>query len=337
MRLTMRKSVLLTSITALAVLVALPATGVGGVKNAGKANAGITIGYATKSATNQGWIIINQGAKDAAKKAGVKLILLGPPIENDIGGQLNVVEDLISRGVDGLAIAPVDSTGIVPVVKKANAKKIPVIAIDTKIEGGKVTSFVATNNLLAASIQARAVGKAIGGKGKVVLINGNQAQQTGRERRTGFLSTMKKEFPGVKVLEVQTKWDPTTAANGLQDLLGANSDIKAVANAWDGATVADIPVLKSKGLVGKVFLIGFDGAPDAIAQMQKGAVQADVAQQLYQIGFQGITATIKAAKGQKVSPRIDTGAKLLTPSNLAAFIASNPPVLHDFIKKAGGK
>jgi ribose transport system substrate-binding protein len=267
----------------------------------------------------------------------VKLIVLGPPIENDLSGQLNVVEDLINRGVQGLAIAPVDSTGIVPVVKKANEKNIPVVALDTAIEGGKVVSFAATDNLKAAAIQARAVAKAIGGKGKVVLINGSQAQQTGRDRRTGFLKTMKKEYPGIKVLEVQTKWDATAAANGLQDLLNANSDVTAVANAWDGATVADIPVLKSKGLTKKVFLIGFDGAPDAIAQMQKGNVQADVAQQLYQIGYQGITAAVKSACGQKVPARIDTGQKLLTPANLNAFIESNPPVLHTFIKKAGGK
>src|SRR3990172_9564044 len=81
----------------------------------------LVIGYATKSATNQGWIIINKGADDAALALGVKLVPLGPPTANEISGQLAVTEDLINQQVNALVIAPVDSTGIVPAVEKANA------------------------------------------------------------------------------------------------------------------------------------------------------------------------------------------------------------------------
>ena len=109
-----------------------------------------TIGYVTKTASNQGWILINQGAADAAAEEGYALITLGPAQQGSLEGQLSTVEDMIARGVQALAIAPVDSSGIAPAVKRAMDAGIPVIAVDTAVDGADVTSFVATDNLVAA-------------------------------------------------------------------------------------------------------------------------------------------------------------------------------------------
>lgn len=294
--------------------------------------ADLTIGYASKSATNQGWILINQGAEDAASDLGVgDFRVVGPPIENDISGQLNVVEDFINAQVDGLAIAPVDSSGIVPAIERANSEGIPVVAVDTAIEGGQVASFVATDNVAAAATQAEAAGEELGGEGTVVLINGSQSQQTGRDRRDGFIDTMTERYPDVEVLEVQTEWDPTAAQQGLEDLL-VQGDVDAVAHAWDGGTVASVGVLESAGVLDETYVIGFDGAPNAIALMLDGAVDAIVAQELYGIGYEGIETTVAAACGEEVDQRIDTGSTLLTEDTVQEFIDHNPDVLAEFVE-----
>lgn len=293
----------------------------------------LVVGYVNPSVTNQGWIIIGQGAKDAATKRGVKLRASGPAKEGDATGQVTIIQDMIAAGVDSLAIAPVDSSALVPSVKEANTNGIPVVNLDSKIEGGKIASFVATDNYAAAKIQAETVGDRVGGTGKVVVINGSQAYSTGRDRRAGFVETMSAEYPGVQVLEVQTEWDAQSAQRGLEDLLTANPDIAAVANAWDGSTVAAVPVLEGAGR-DDVFLIGFDGAADAIALMEQGKVDAIVAQQLYKMGYTAIDAAVDAACGDTVKERIDTGSELLTPENVQQFVDDNPPVLRDFIEKA---
>ncbi|GAA2582076.1 D-ribose ABC transporter substrate-binding protein [Dactylosporangium fulvum] len=292
----------------------------------------LVIGYVNPSVTNQGWIIIGQGATDAAKDRGVKLRSFGPPKDGDAAGQVTVVQDVIAGGANAIALAPVDSSALVPAVKEANAAGVPVVNLDSQINGGDLASFVATDNYAAAQQQAEAVAEHIGGKGKVILINGSQAYSTGRDRRNGFVDTMKKKYPGVTVLEVQTEWDAQAAQKGLEDLLAANPDVVAVANAWDGSTVAAVPVLKSHGK--RIFLVGFDGAPDAIALMEQGKVDAIVAQQLYKMGYTAIDTAVKAACGETVEKRIDTGSVLLTPDNVAKFIDSNPPILREFIKKA---
>jgi len=183
-------------------------------------------------------------------------------------------------------------------------------------------------------MQADAVGEAIGGAGKVVLINGGQGFQTGQDRRNGFIDTMAANYPDVEVIEVQTEWDAQEAQAGLEDAISANPDIKAVAQAWDGATVTTVPTLEQAGLLESVYVIGFDGAPDAIALLEAGKVEAIVAQQLYVMGYTAVETAVQAACGEDVEERIDTGALMLTPDTVGEFVESNPPILREFIDQA---
>jgi ribose transport system substrate-binding protein len=283
-----------------------------------------TVGYVTKSATNQGWILINQGAADAAKEAGAQLITVGPTQANDLGGQLAALENMINRHVEALAIAPADSTGVVPAVKKALAAKIPVIAVDTAIYDAPITSFVATDNVAAAEDQGKWVAAHIADDGEVILVNGLIAQSTGRDRHDGFVKALKAAKPKATIYEVQTKWDQTEAQNGVEALLRAHPKVSFIANAWDGGTMGSIAALKAQHKnAGDVTVVGFDGAPDALKQMELGWVQGDVAQLLYKEGHDGVATAIKAARGESVPDRIDTGHALVTPDNLKKFMADN--------------
>jgi ABC-type sugar transport system substrate-binding protein len=316
----MRKT--LTVLVTVVLLLAVPlfVFARGGAEKSSK----MVIGYATKSATNQGWILLNNGAKKAAEDAGVELIMLGPPKENDIAGQLGVVEDMINRKVKALAIAPCDSTGIAPVVEKANKKKIPVVAVDTAIQGGTVASFVATDNVKAAESAAKWVGDKLGGKGNVVMINGMLAQQTGKDRRDGFYNYLAANYPNIKVVaEVPADWQTEKALSGMEDALRANKKIDAVFCSWDGGTIGALQALETAKRKKNTLLVGFDAAPDALKAMKAGKVDADIAQFLYKIGYESISAAIKLAKGETVSARIDTGSFVVTPENLEKFAADN--------------
>jgi len=286
--------------------------------------ADLTIGYVTKSATNQAWAVINQGAADAAKEAGVELITVGPSVVNDLGGQLATIENMINRKVNALAIAPVDSSGVSPAVKKAIERNIPVVAIDTAIYGAEVTSFVATDNLAAGEAQGRWVAENIEDNGSLILVNGSMGQSTGRDRHNGFVNTLKELKPNVTIYEVQTNWLQTEAQNGVEALLRAHPEVSVIANAWDGGTMGTIAALKAaRKKAGEIKVVGFDGAVDALKQMKLGWVQSDLAQRLYMQGFRGITTAIQAARGEKVEERIDTGYVVVVPENLEEFVQDN--------------
>ncbi len=284
----------------------------------------LVVGYATKSATNTGWIIINNGAQQAADDYGVELMMIGPPKENDIAGQLGVVEDMINSGVDALAIAPTDSAGIVSVVEKANEAGIPVVAVDTGIAGGEIVSHVATDNYAAAAVGGEWMGEQLGGTGNVVMINGMVAQETGAARRDGFYDAITAKYPDINIVtEITADWQAEKALAGIEDAMQANDKIDGVFCAWDGGTIAVLSALEQAGITDEVVLLGFDCDPNALAAMLENKVDGDVAQFLYQIGYQGIEAAIKAAMGEEVEARIDTGTMIVTPENAAQFIEEN--------------
>ena len=278
------------------------------------------IGYITKSATNAGWMMINQGAEDAAAEEGVKLVSVGPAFQGDLSSQLEVFENLVAQGAKAIGIAPVDSAGVAPAVTDAMSSGIPIIAIDTGVSGAEVTSFVATDNYAVAKVQGAVAATLVNDGDTVIYVTGNQAQSTGQERRNGFMEAFSAARPGSKILEVPTEWNSQQAQEGVEAVLNSNSDVKMVVNAWDGGTMGAKAALENLGYsAGDVKLVGFDGASDAIEAMDEGWVHADTAQMLYQMGYQGIKAAAAAARGETVSSRIDTGFFLVTPSTSGVY------------------
>ena len=278
------------------------------------------IGYITKSATNAGWMMINQGAEDAAAEEGVKLVSVGPAFQGDLSSQLEVFENLVAQGAKAIGIAPVDSAGVAPAVTDAMSSGIPIIAIDTGVSGADVTSFVATDNYAVAKVQGAIAATLVNDGDTVIYVTGNQAQSTGQERRNGFMEAFSAARPGSKILEVPTEWNSQQAQEGVEAVLNSNSDVKMEVNAWDGGTMGAKAALENLGYsAGDVKLVGFDGASDAIAAMDEGWVNEDTAQMLYQMGYQGIKAAAAAARGETVSSRIDTGFFLVTPSTSGVY------------------
>ena len=283
------------------------------------AHAETTIAYITNGNTNEGWTLINGGAADAAKKAGVKFIQLAAE-KGALSSQLAIVEDMITRKVNAIAIAPVDSAGIAPAITKAMKAGIPVVAVDTGISGADITSYVATDNIKAANVQGKWTASQVKSGDTVIYVTGDQGQSTGRERKQGFLDGLNQNVKGVKVVEVPTTWDQTMAQNGVEAALRANPNAKVIANAWDGGALGAKAAMLSQGYkAGSIKIAGFDGSPGGLDMMKDGWQQANAAQMLAKIGAVGVETAIAAANGKKVDARIDTGSFLVLPSNVDKF------------------
>ena len=286
---------------------------------ASAAQAELTIAYVTNGNTNEGWTLINGGAQAAAEKAGVNFIQLAAE-KGELSKQLAIVEDMITRKVNAIAIAPVDSAGIAPAVNKALAAGIPVVAVDPGVSGADITSYVATDNIKAARVQGEWAATQVKSGDTVIYVTGDQGQSTGRERKQGFLDGLNGKVKGVKVVEVPTAWDQTQAQNGVESALRANPKAKIIANAWDGGALGAKAAMMSQGFKkGSIQIAGFDGSPGGLDMMKQGWQQANAAQMLAKIGAVGVETAIKAAKGEKVEKRIDTGSFLVLPSNVDQF------------------
>jgi len=279
----------------------------------------LVIGYATKSSTSPYWVQLDNGAIAEAKAQGVELIRLGPPKENDIVGQVAVIEDLINRGVSALIIAPCDSVGVSPVVEKANQKKIPVVAVDTSVQGAKIVSFVATDNIKAAEMAAAFMGKRLNGKGNIVLLNGMISQGSGKERYEGFKNYLAKNFPKMKIVAaIPADWNEEKALKGMEDAIQANPQIDGVFVGWDGAALMAYKALTEAKR--KAVICGFDCFKESCQLIKDDTMfEADISQFPVKMGAEAVKAAIMAARGKKVNPRIDTGTMIVDKTNVVKY------------------
>ncbi|BBC31892.1 putative ABC transporter, secreted binding protein [Streptomyces graminofaciens] len=217
-----------------------------------------------------------------AKELGLSLKTTNS--QNDVAKLTANAQTFISQGVKGLAMAPQDTAAIAPTLAQLEAKKIPVVTVDTRPDSGKVYMVVRADNRAYGEKACQYLGTKLGGKGKVVMLQGGLDSINGRDRTEAFNECMKKDFPDIKVFGEATNWDGAVAAQKLQTDLTANPDIKGIYMQSSFALSGTLQVLKQKGLlVGPenkkhVFVVSNDGIPEELKSIAAGKIDATVSQ-----------------------------------------------------------
>lgn len=268
----------------------------------------ITIGFAVSTLNNPFFVAMRAGVLKEAKSLGVKVIV--DDANNDASTQLNQVQDLIQQKVSAIVLNPADSQGLSSAVKLANKANIPVITLDRSVTTGKVTCFIASNSVTAGRIAADQLIKALHGKGEVVELQGIIGTSAERDREQGFDNEMKKA-KGIKVVARQTaNFDRSTAMNVMDNLLQAHPNVRGVFAQNDEMALGALKAIQQNHKSG-VAIIGIDGEQEAITDVQRGLLYADVAQQPTSEGMLGVLYASKLAQGQHVSATINSPLKLV--------------------------
>ncbi|MDX2546235.1 sugar ABC transporter substrate-binding protein [Streptomyces sp. WI04-05B] len=217
-----------------------------------------------------------------AKELGLSLKTTNS--QNDVAKLTANAQTFISQGVKGVAMAPQDTAAIAPTLAQLDAKKIPVVTVDTRPDSGKVFMVVRADNRAYGEKACQYLGTKLGGKGKVVMLQGGLDSINGRDRTEAFNDCMKKNYPDIKVFGEATNWDGAVAAQKLQTDLTANPDIKGVYMQSSFALAGTLQVLKQKGLLVEpsdkkhVFVVSNDGIPEELKSIGEGKIDATVSQ-----------------------------------------------------------
>ncbi|OLZ74382.1 ABC transporter substrate-binding protein [Streptomyces sp. IMTB 2501] len=204
--------------------------------------------------------------------------------QNDVAKLTANAQTFISQGVKGIVMAPQDTAAIAPTLAQLEAKKIPVVTVDTRPDTGKVYMVVRADNRAYGEKACQYLGTKLGGKGKVVMLEGDLSSINGRDRTEAFNDCMKKNYPDIKVFGEATNWDGAVAAQKLQTDLTANPDIKGVYMEASFALSGTLQVLKQKGLLAgpkdkkHVFVVSNDGIPEELQSIAEGKIDATVSQ-----------------------------------------------------------
>ncbi len=278
----------------------------------------VKIGFITKFPVPFFATMENAAKAYAAAHPGVEIIFGQGTSATDIEGQIALIESMVTKGVQGIAITPVDPT-VATTLDKAVAKGVKVVLMDNKIPNWKGQTALATTNNLEA-------GKIAGGYLKTVLKDGDTlgvlegvpGVPALDDRVNGMLEGLK----GVDVKIVGKGATDCTEEKGInvaQDILTANPGLKAIYSACGPPAAGAAQAIKNAKLDRRVILVGFDFCCGEAEAMTAGIEDASVAQFPAKMSELGVDALVKAVHGETVPSLIDSGAALVTKDNMDKF------------------
>lgn len=263
-----------------------------------------TIAFFVKNVTNPFWKACRIGAEKAAKELGVNMELVAPTKPDNIEEQTRLVEDWIVKKPDAFAFVPVDYKALVPSIQKANKAGMPVIIYCNDMSDVEKVTFVGSNDELFEYEMCKYLFSSMGGKGKVVHIDGVPAAFTAQMRKKGFDRAVK-ESPGIEVLASQPgQYRRLPASQVFENLMQRFPQIDAVVSANDDMAVGIVEALHAAGRGGKTKVVGIDGIPDAIQAIAEGKMFATADYSGHDQGYLAMQASVRHLRGEKIPKEI---------------------------------
>ena len=292
------------------------------------------IAVIVKTGNSSFWQNVQTGSFDAAKELKAQnpklsVTFLGAQSESNVNEEINIVESAIDRGVRAIVLAPSDTKALQPAVKKAKDAGIPVIIIDSKLDGdaSQYTAFLATDNKAAGEACAKTMidllAKAGKTEGKIQVMSYVKGVGSEIGRVGGFTDYIKANSK-FTLLETQySNADMPTALNQTTNVLSANPDLVGIFGANEPTAVGMGRAIAQAKLGGKIVAIGFDGNSALAGFVKDGTLQAIAVQSSYGMGYKGVKTAYDAAMGKKVEAYVDTGFLMVTKDNIDSQDAKN--------------
>jgi len=261
------------------------------------------------------WQSVHAGAAAAARSLGVEIFWNAPASETDYSGQLQIVETMITRRVDAIAVSPIDRKAMVGVVEKAFRAGIPVIIFDTGVETQKYTARVATDNYGAGRLAAARMAKILGGKGKVLMVACQPGSTSTLAREQGFEDGLKEASPGIQI--VDKRFGMSDFAKSLavaENMLTAQPDANGMFASNETGTVGAVQAIK--GRQSKIKLVGFDFSPALLDDLKAGIIDSLVVQNPWKMGFDAVSLAVQKIRGGVPPKENNLAARLVTRENV---------------------
>jgi ribose transport system substrate-binding protein len=269
----------------------------------------------TKNVTNPFWKAVRTGADKAARTHGVEIEHAAPTKPDNIEEQTRLVEDWIVKKPDAFVFVPVDYKALVPAIEKVNKAGIPVINFNNRMAGGESVTYIGSDDEIIGYEISKHLFKAMGGKGKVVHIDGVPAAITAQNRKKGFERALK-ETPGVELLASQPgNYRRLPAVQVFENLMQRFPAIDGVFCANDDMAVGVAEALVAAGRGGKTHVVGIDAIPDGAAAILKGTMLASADFSGHDQGWLAVTAAVKYLRGEKIPKEISLPVLIVDKSN----------------------
>lgn len=273
------------------------------------------VGVIAQGRSHLFWQSIHAGAVAAAREEGVEILWNAPTSETDYAGQLQIMQTMINRRVDAIAVAPIDKKAMVGAVERAMREGIPVIIYDTGVDTELFVARIATDNYAGGRMAGERMGQILKGKGKVLMLACQPGAASTLAREQGFEDVLREKFPGIRIAD--KRFGMSDFAKSLavaENMLTAHPDADGMFASNETGSVGAAQALKARR--SRTKLVGFDWSPTLLEDLRVGVIDSLVVQDPFRIGYEAVKAAVLKLNGGTPEKIRNLPARLVTRENL---------------------
>ena len=267
------------------------------------------------------WLTILRDAMTnyAATQPGVELVMVDS--KEDVATQLGQVENFVTQKLDAIILIPANTDATDPMTKLAVDAGIPLVYVNRKPANlPEGVAYAGSDSIVAGTLQMEWLAEKLGGKGNIVIMNGNLSQEAAQQRTAGNKEVAAK-FPDIKIIKEDTgNWSRAEGLALMENWLSTGDQIDAVAANNDEMAIGALQAIEAAGKLGQILVGGVDASPDALSEMDKGRLNVTVFQNAAGQGEGGIKAAIALARGEKIEQITWIPYELVTPENYKEYM-----------------
>ncbi|MCC7499829.1 MAG: substrate-binding domain-containing protein [Bryobacterales bacterium] len=272
------------------------------------------IGVIPQGRSHMFWQTIHAGANKAGRETGMEILWNAPLTETDYNGQLEIVDSMINRHVDAIALSPIDKKAMVNAVERAVKQGIPVIIFDTGVDTDVFTARVATDNYGAGEMAAVRMSQILGGKGKVIMVACQPGATSSIAREAGFEDAIRKS-PGIEIVDKRFGWsDFAKSLQVAENMLTAHPEANGVFASNETGSVGASQAVKARQR--KLTLVGFDFSPTLLEDLKNGVFDSLVIQDPFRMGYETVMLAVEKLQGKTPKKMNALPPRLITKDNL---------------------
>jgi ribose transport system substrate-binding protein len=298
----------------LAIFLTLAVAGCGGSSASGPK--ALKIIGVPKSLASSYWTIVENGMKCyASKTQNVNIVWDGVPTDQQLDGQISLLQNYISQKPDGILYAAIDAKALHPINQQATSAGVPIFSFDSGTDPQDIPLF-ATSNTAAAAKAADEMGTLLNGAGKIAILEFVPGSATNDQRVKGFKDELSSKYPNVQIVADQV--DDSDAAKALsitQNILSAHPDLNGIYAANQPGGEGAAQALNAAHQGGKVHMISFDASDPLVSALQNGTADALVVQNPFKMGYDSTKAMVEQVRNGTKAANEDTGVTLVTKAN----------------------
>ncbi|HEY0868123.1 MAG TPA: sugar-binding protein [Fimbriimonas sp.] len=256
----------------------------------------VRVAFVTNNASDF-WTIARKGTEKAEEELPGVDVEFKIPAEGTAAEQKQILDDLLAKGIEGIAISPVDPVNEVDLINET-AKKALVLTQDSDAPDSDRACYIGTDNVAAGRQAGEEIKKALPNGGKIMVFVGKIDAQNAKERYQGIEETLK--GTNIQILDVRTdNTDRVRAKSNVSDTLVKHPDVAALVGLWSYNGPAILNAVRDADKVGKVKIVCFDEEDETLQGVKDGAIDSTIVQQPYEFGYQAIKTMAAYLRGDK--------------------------------------